>query len=180
MAAPTLFGYEISSVSDQLRIHAVDGGERAFNLRRGSSPGLQSADGCVNQTPQYRNICGAAWRMWMFIDATFRVTRPNTSLRLSGDELCAFAANRYAIVASTESMSVEYRDQPEMNSVRDAYRGCKTKKPIFLLFRLVESTFDQAARPSRVSHVSVMVLARDCRLVIADFRLPRRICTRES
>ena len=48
-------------------------------------------------------------------------------------------------------------DQPKMNSVRDAYRGCKTWKPVFLLFRLVESTLDQAAWPVRVSHVSVTV-----------------------
>ena len=33
-----------------------------------------------------------------------------------------------------------------MNSVRDACRGCKAGKPIFLLFRLVESTLEPAAR----------------------------------
>jgi len=38
-----------------------------------------------------------------------------------------------------------------MNSVRDACRGCKAGKPIFLLFRLVESTLEAArwAEPSQ-------------------------------
>ncbi len=60
-------------------------------------------------------------------------------------------------------------DQPKMNSVRDAYRGCKTWKPVFLLFRLVESTLDQATWPIRVSHVSVTVYGGF--QIEADFRL---------
>jgi hypothetical protein len=51
----------------------------------------------------------------------------------------------------------QYQTDPEMNSARDAYRACKTEKPVFLLFRLVESTLDQTAGPDRVSHVSVTV-----------------------
>jgi hypothetical protein len=57
-----------------------------------------------------------------------------------------------------------------MNSVRGACRGCKTGKPIFLLFRLVESTLEGPPGRIRVSHVSVMVQTADFRFEIADFR----------
>jgi len=48
-------------------------------------------------------------------------------------------------------------DRPEMNSVRDACRGCKTGKPVFLLFRLVESTLEGAAEPNSSQSCSVTV-----------------------
>jgi hypothetical protein len=60
-------------------------------------------------------------------------------------------------------------DRPEMNSVRDACRGCKAEKPIFLLFRLVESKLETAAGP--ISSQSCKRHGLGERLQIADLRL---------
>jgi hypothetical protein len=75
-------------------------------------------------------------------------------------------ATRKIVLASTRP-NVCGTDRPKMNSVRDACRGCKAGKPIFLLFRLVESMLEAAAGPSPVSHASVTVFDEaisDCRL----------------
>ena len=73
------------------------------------------------------------------------------------------------------------KDHPKMNSVRDACRGCKTGKPIFLLFRLVESTLEGPPGRIRVSHASVAVSIADSRFQsLNQSNLKSKLCNLNS
>jgi len=92
---------------------------------------------------------------------------PHRSLRLSLAKLW-FRGHPYDLGRIYETNVCEL-DRPEMNSVRDACRGCKAEKPIFLLFRLVESKLETAAGP--ISSQSCKRHGLGERLQIADLRL---------
>ena len=99
-----------------------------------------------------------AWRMRIFMDAS-PGTGGQTEFYGFQPQNCGFATTRQGSFASTKTHvnGPWNKDHPEMNSVRDARRGCKTGKPIFLLFRLVESTLEGPPGRIRVSHASVTV-----------------------
>ncbi len=134
----TRFGlrHEIRSIRDELRIHAINACQRAFNLGRRVVSGLQSANRGIDQGAQYRNIFRNSGS---YTDVHGCARERTRSLRLSAKKAVALRPPANTAPAST-SRTFEGIDQPEMNSDRDACSGCKTTKPVFLLFRLVESS----------------------------------------
>jgi hypothetical protein len=68
-----------------------------------------------------------------------------------------------------------------MNSSRDAYRGCKTEKPVSLLFRLVESTLACGAAPDSNQSCKRQALRREeispCGLYFSSLLLRTTIVT---
>src|SRR5580700_2483348 len=85
----------------------------------------------VQECPRKRpGVCGSSWLGILF-------SQIHTEVYDFQAPSCGSAGHPYDLGRIYQT-NVCKLDRPEMNSVRDACRGCKAEKPIFLLFRLVE------------------------------------------